>query len=121
MIEFKGVSGSVTTCECCGKPDLKKTVILDIDGQVIHYGTTCAGKAMGVKTTGVDSVRSAVDKTNKTAAMRLEVDGNRLIGGDKVIGRFYISRLSRESKTRVGSASDPLLAHQIYPSNRGAA
>jgi hypothetical protein len=46
-IQVIGISMNVTTCECCGKQDLSKTVkIQDLEsGLIMHFGTTCAAKA----------------------------------------------------------------------------
>jgi hypothetical protein len=47
-----GSTNDVTTCECCGRDNLKKTVALDdYEGNVTYYGETCAAKAMGMKVT----------------------------------------------------------------------
>jgi hypothetical protein len=52
-IKILGISDEVLTCGCCGKSNLKRTVALDIDGDVAYYGTDCAGMAlMGSKTAG---------------------------------------------------------------------
>ena len=54
----RGTTDDVTTCQQCGKPELKGTVILDIldaDGNtedVIYAGTTCAAKMTGRRITG---------------------------------------------------------------------
>lgn len=43
-----GTTDAVTVCDCCGKVDLKLTVIMRLDdGQIVHYGTTCAGRNTG--------------------------------------------------------------------------
>jgi hypothetical protein len=45
-----GSTNDVTTCECCGRTDLKKTVALDdYEGNIIYLGETCAAKAMEMK------------------------------------------------------------------------
>lgn len=46
-IKVIGISMNVTTCECCGKTDLSKTVKIEDQesGLVMHFGTTCAAKA----------------------------------------------------------------------------
>ncbi|OQB12810.1 MAG: hypothetical protein BWY15_02104 [Firmicutes bacterium ADurb.Bin193] len=46
-IQVLGVTRDFTTCECCGKSDLSKTIeILDTNsGVVLHFGATCAVKA----------------------------------------------------------------------------
>lgn len=45
--KITGYSDDFTTCECCGKQDLKGTVhIQDLENMVVmHFGTTCAAKA----------------------------------------------------------------------------
>lgn len=54
----RGTTDDVTTCQQCGKPELKGTVILDIldaDGnteEVIYVGSTCAAKMTGGRATG---------------------------------------------------------------------
>ena len=46
-----GITDEVTTCERCGRDDLKRTVrlgVLDLDGNVedaVHFGCDCAAKA----------------------------------------------------------------------------
>lgn len=45
-IKFLGTSGDITTCELCGKSNLKKTVALEIDDQIKHYGVDCAGAVL---------------------------------------------------------------------------
>lgn len=49
-IKYLGVSDEVTTCQRCGKPNLKKTVVLDIDGSVEHIGSDCASRLLYGKT-----------------------------------------------------------------------
>lgn len=51
----RGTTNDVTTCDCCGKSDLKSTVIVvGLDdggaetGDLRHYGSTCAAKALGL-------------------------------------------------------------------------
>lgn len=40
-----GTCDNVTTCECCGRSDLKRTVALDDGHGTTYYGTTCAARA----------------------------------------------------------------------------
>jgi hypothetical protein len=38
----------VNACDCCGKVNLKFTVVVELDdGQVVHYGQVCAGRNTG--------------------------------------------------------------------------
>lgn len=41
-----GIDDSHTVCDKCGKKDLKCTVVLDYDGDVVKYGRDCAGEAL---------------------------------------------------------------------------
>lgn len=46
MARILGITNDITTCECCGKSNLKKTVVLDFGDAVKHYGCDCAAKAI---------------------------------------------------------------------------
>ncbi len=48
MARALGTDDSVNTCDCCGKTDLKFTVIIELDsGDIAHYGSTCASRNTG--------------------------------------------------------------------------
>lgn len=39
---------SVTTCDCCGRTDLKATVLMQSDlGELVHFGQVCAARNSG--------------------------------------------------------------------------
>lgn len=41
------ISDTFTTCDCCGRTGLKKTIVLkDDDDAIRHFGTGCAAKAI---------------------------------------------------------------------------
>jgi len=49
-----GTTQEITTCECCGREDLKKTIIMDTvdsdgnrDLNIQHFGVVCAAKNSG--------------------------------------------------------------------------
>lgn len=52
---YIGVTDEQTVCDHCGKAELAKTIVLallDADGNqetVVHYGSTCAARALAVK------------------------------------------------------------------------
>jgi hypothetical protein len=46
MMKVAGVTEDVTTCECCGKSNLKKTVVLDNGEAFKFYGSDCAARAL---------------------------------------------------------------------------
>lgn len=42
-----GITDAVSTCDCCGKKNLKKAVELENpEGDIVFYGTDCAGAAL---------------------------------------------------------------------------
>ena len=47
-MKILGINDDVTTCECCGKSELKCTVILSSDDgmEQVYYGRDCAAKAL---------------------------------------------------------------------------
>jgi hypothetical protein len=66
-----GINDEVTTCECCGKTNLKKTVVLSMNGEgEVHYGVNCAASALrGSKKSGdrkaVETEAAAVSLARK--------------------------------------------------------
>lgn len=51
MFKMIGITDETNVCECCGKSNLKRVVVLeDIDtGSIVRYGCDCAARAMSVK------------------------------------------------------------------------
>lgn len=65
-----GKSDEVTTCECCGKPNLKLTVVLTNGHGEVRYGRDCAARALlGNNKAGsvkaVESVATAIEYARK--------------------------------------------------------
>lgn len=55
-----GTSDEILTCGCCGKTNLKKTVVLTNGEEEVYFGTECAALRMSCKKTDVEkAVRSA--------------------------------------------------------------
>lgn len=46
-----GSTDEITTCDCCGKPNLKATFAVEINatGEILHYGSTCVTRNTGIK------------------------------------------------------------------------
>lgn len=64
MAKAMGTDESVTTCDCCGRSNLKFTVAIELsDGEIVHYGQVCArrntGKTQGVINSEIKSVYQA--------------------------------------------------------------
>lgn len=61
-----GISDEQTSCDCCGRQDLKATVVLEgPDGEVVRFGRDCAAR---VTATSPKAVASAVRTAERTAA-----------------------------------------------------
>jgi hypothetical protein len=72
-----GATDDVTDCQCCGRAGLKRTIaliVLDADGNddtITYYGTACAARAMGRKTTAVrNEADTAQSRINADTAQR---------------------------------------------------
>ena len=62
---YLGTTDEVTTCDCCGKSGLKKTVALCFgEGDVLHYGVTCAARSL--QTTAAE-VRASARRADEEA------------------------------------------------------
>lgn len=71
---IKGTVTDITTCDCCGRKGLRRTVALmplDVDGnevgEVSYYGTGCAAALLGW-------TNGRVTTSAKNADMKAEVD-----------------------------------------------
>lgn len=47
MKRILGISDEVTTCECCGRTNLKNTVVIGTEEGEAYYGCSCAAKFLG--------------------------------------------------------------------------
>lgn len=67
---YLGTSDEVTTCDCCGKSDLKRTVAImdDERGESLYFGTTCAARALKVQVAEVKRGTAAADRAREEAA-----------------------------------------------------
>ena len=89
---FQGITDEVTVCDCCGKSGLKSTVVFDVAGEFVHYGSTCAARNTGRKLTVWVSekkakdeerrkeIRSIIDSSSEYAAYKAKLDeGHKLM------------------------------------------
>lgn len=54
MMKIIAITDETSTCECCGKTNLKKVIVMQTeDGSIVRYGTDCAAKAQGKKSAAV--------------------------------------------------------------------
>lgn len=106
------ITDSITTCDCCGKDDLKCTMELqNAEGWSVFYGRDCGARALGWKvsadraeklvagTARVDAVAlsdawraSKADGCTPSAPARVQVDGVTLEVWDTFWGRAPAGR-----------------------------
>jgi hypothetical protein len=49
-MKILAITDETPICECCGKSDLKRVVVIELDnGSVVRYGRDCAAKMLGKK------------------------------------------------------------------------
>ncbi len=71
MTRALGTDDSVTTCDCCGKANLKFTVAVELDdGEVVHYGQVCARRNTGKDQRTITSEIKAAQDAARAAARR---------------------------------------------------
>jgi hypothetical protein len=56
QIVVKGVSDEVLECQKCGKPELKRTIVLSDGESELYYGSQCAARALGMRKRSVDRI-----------------------------------------------------------------
>lgn len=89
-----GATDDCTTCDKCGKPHLKKTIILailDADGNtedVVYYGSTCATRATGIRKTTLDRAVAAANNQRRIDLETLATWKEYYDGGEAGIDRF---------------------------------
>lgn len=67
-VRFLGTTDDVTTCECCGRADLKSTVALSIDGaDPVYFGSDCAARAIGRSVAEIKRATKKADDDKRRA------------------------------------------------------
>lgn len=66
MQKILGTDDAVNTCDCCGKTNLKFTFAVEVDGEVLHYGSTCV-----TKWTGKTSAQANKEVADREAAEKI--------------------------------------------------
>jgi hypothetical protein len=70
----QGITDDCTTCECCGRANLKRTVLLvelDADGNdadSVYYGVDCAARATATTSTRIRNAAAAGNSIEDRAA-----------------------------------------------------
>ena len=71
MAKALGTDDSITTCDCCGKSNLKFTVTIELDdGELVHYGQVCAQRNTGKDRKTINQEIRAAEQIAISAAKR---------------------------------------------------
>lgn len=73
MARALGTDDAVTTCDCCGKANLKFTVVIELDdGEIVHYGCVCASRNTGKAPKVINAeIRDEAKRVREAAAAEL--------------------------------------------------
>jgi hypothetical protein len=73
MYTFIGTTDERTTCDCCGRSDLKKTVVLkDVEGDFVFFGSVCGARALGWAVKDFNGAAKKADDDAKRARRERE-------------------------------------------------
>lgn len=67
--QFIGSTDTVTQCGCCGKENLKKTIVLQNveSGDFVYYGSTCGARALGWAVKAFNAAAKSADVAARNA------------------------------------------------------
>lgn len=87
--EVAGTTDENTICDCCGKSNLKMTVVLrDDEGEFRFFGRSCAALATGRKASVIDREILAANHAASIKADQIAVWAAYLAEGDAGVDRF---------------------------------
>lgn len=95
-LQAAGMNDEQTTCDACGREELRGTVIVtDQDGvEVGRYGTTCASRVLGVKVTRTDVVKRE-NLRRQGVAREVGAARRALAAGDLPLAGMHVRDLQR--------------------------
>lgn len=111
-----GIDDEVTTCDCCGKRNLKCTVALESADGIVRFGRDCAARALGKRSTTADKMERearTVSAANLGGSWRIWPTEPRNMGWTSVPFHFESA-----GGIAVGSTSFPA-AHMVWALNGG--
>lgn len=104
---------TITTCNCCGKVNLKATVAMQLDcGGILHYGRTCAARNSG------KDQRQIKEEIAKNRQARIDAAYDEL-RGTPAMKAWYDKRIELYAKYK-GLLSSAEWARMIAPETQAA-
>lgn len=95
MARALGTDDAVNACECCGKQNLKFTVVMELDnGEIAHYGQVCAARNTGKTPAAIQAeIRTEAQRKRDAAATEYRSNPARLA---------YEARLAQRPRELIG-------------------
>lgn len=101
MARALGIDDSITTCDCCGKSNLKHTVAIELDdGEVVHYGSVCATRNTG-KASKVIAAEIRTEAQRVVAAASAELKAS----AEHIAYRAKLALRDRERTNLIGKSA----------------
>jgi len=108
--EYKihGTTDEITVCDCCGKPNLRATVVLEVlegdnAGDLLHFGSHCAARALGRKKSHADVIVAQAKRAQKLAPVAAAVKAAIALGIEAArdAGRAKAQELGLDKEVKV--------------------
>jgi len=113
MTRALGTDDSINTCDCCGRANLKFTVIIELDdGEIAHYGQVCASRNTGKSSSVIASeikneaernlnlAKSELHCTTEWLALQAKINQRPLSLIGKAAKEFIANELEAEREVR---------------------
>lgn len=102
-IRALGTDDSINTCDCCGKSNLKFTVIMQMaDGDIAHYGQVCATRNSGKTRPQINSeIKAETARVRAAAAAEYAATPEHAAYVERLVQR---DSLSWDDPRRIGKA-----------------
>lgn len=72
MWTIKGINDEQTACDCCGRTNLKKTVVLSNGEQEVRFGSECAARRLSCTKKEVESTVRSLEKAAREEAAKAD-------------------------------------------------
>lgn len=91
-MKILGFTEDVTSCDCCGKVELKGTYVMEDENlNIFYYGTTCGAKSANYSVKEFNSYVKKIELINKidTEVSNLKGDGSKMKIYKSAIAKGY--------------------------------
>lgn len=126
LFHVLGSDDSVTTCDCCGKTNLKATFAIEMieTGEILHYGSVCVTRNTGRKTGELNKMKDLYDAQRlrdanaeyatrpERAAINAKMNEARGLG---YCGMFFVNYCEVEREADKAARAEIAARHKVNP------